>query len=120
MVEREVSAKVLEYAAQYPVVTITGPRQSGKTTLCRMLFPDRPYVSLEAPEERAFAMQDPKGFLERFGSGVVIDEVQRVPELLSYIQVFSDQRRKPVDRQQVGNRWQAEVGKNKAGAHAEQ
>jgi len=93
MVEREVSAKVLEYAAQYPVVTITGPRQSGKTTLCRMLFPDRPYVSLEAPEERAFAMQDPKGFLERFGSGVVIDEVQRVPELLSYIQVFSDQKR---------------------------
>jgi len=95
MIDREVSAKVLEYAAQYPVVTITGPRQSGKTTLCRMLFPDRPYVSLEAPEERAFALQDPKGFLERFDSGVVIDEVQRVPDLLSYIQVYSDRRQQP-------------------------
>jgi predicted AAA+ superfamily ATPase len=95
MIDREVSAKVLEYAAQYPVVTITGPRQSGKTTLCRMLFSDRPYVSLEAPEERAFALQDPKGFLERFDSGVVIDEVQRVPELLSHIQVYSDRRQQP-------------------------
>jgi len=95
MIAREISTKVLEYAAKYPVVTITGPRQSGKTTLCRMLFPSTPYVSLEAPEERAFALQDPKGFLERFDSSVVIDEVQRVPELLSYIQVYSDQRQQP-------------------------
>lgn len=95
MVRREVSSKVLEYARQYPVVTITGPRQSGKTTLCRMLFPDRPYVSLEAPEDRAFALQDPRGFLERFEAGVVIDEVQRAPELLSYIQVYADRRQVP-------------------------
>jgi predicted AAA+ superfamily ATPase len=95
MVRREVSSKVLEYARQYPVVTITGPRQSGKTTLCRMLFPDRPYVSLEAPEDRAFALQDPRGFLDRFEAGVVIDEVQRAPELLSYIQVVVDRRQTP-------------------------
>jgi predicted AAA+ superfamily ATPase len=94
MIAREVAAKVREYATQYPVVTITGPRQSGKTTLCRMLFPNRPYVSLEAPEERAFALQDPRGFLERFQAGAVIDEVQRAPELLSYIQVYSDKRQK--------------------------
>jgi len=92
VIAREVAAKVREYAAQYPVVTITGPRQSGKTTLCRMLFPDKPYASLEAPEERSFALQDPKGFLERFKAGVVIDEVQRAPELLSYIQVNADSR----------------------------
>jgi predicted AAA+ superfamily ATPase len=95
VIEREVSDKVLEYARQYPVVTITGPRQSGKTTLCRMLFPDRSYVSLEAPEERAFALRDPEGFLERFQSGAVIDEVQRVPDLLSYIQVRVDAQRQP-------------------------
>lgn len=95
MVEREVSVKVREYAAQYPIVIITGPRQSGKTTLCKMLFSERPYVSLEAPEERAFALEDPKGFLERFARGAVIDEVQRAPELLSYIQMDADQRQEP-------------------------
>jgi predicted AAA+ superfamily ATPase len=77
------------------VVTITGPRQSGKTTLCRMLFPDRPYVSLETPEDRVFALRDPKGFLDRFETGVVIEEVQRAPELLSYIQVYADRRQVP-------------------------
>ena len=95
MVEREVTLKVLEYARQYPVVTITGPRQSGKTTLCKALFPDRPYVSLESLDERSFAASDPRGFLDRFDSGVVIDEVQRVPDLLSYIQVYSDERNSP-------------------------
>jgi len=77
------------------VVTITGPRQSGKTTLCRMLFPDKPYVSLESPEDRAFALQDPKGFLERFEAGAVIDEVQRAPDLPSYVQIYVDRRREP-------------------------
>jgi len=95
IIEREVTLKVLEYARQYPVVTITGPRQSGKTTLCKALFPDRPYVSLESLDERSFAASDPRGFLDRFDSGVVIDEVQRVPDLLSYIQVYSDERNSP-------------------------
>ena len=63
--------------------------------MCKMLFPDRPYVSLEAPEDRAYATEDPRGFLERFGAGVVIDEVQRAPELLSYIQVYADEQQQP-------------------------
>lgn len=94
MVEREVSTKILEYAAQYPVVTITGPRHSGRTTPCRMLFPDRPWVSRKNPEDRGHALSDPRGFLERFGSPVVIDEVQRAPELLSYIQVICDEQQR--------------------------
>lgn len=91
MIQRTIATKVLQYIQQYPVVTITGPRQSGKTTLCRMLFPDRPYASLESIEERHFAVSDPKGFLARFPDGAVLDEIQRTPELLSYIQVIVDE-----------------------------
>jgi predicted AAA+ superfamily ATPase len=95
MVERELSKKVLQFAKQYPVVTITGPRQSGKTTLCKMLFPDRAYVSLEDPEQREFAQKDPRGFLSRFRDQVILDEIQRVPDLLSYIQVIVDETNNP-------------------------
>ncbi len=95
MIQRDVEKTVRRYAEQYPVVTITGPRQSGKTTLCRMVFPDKPYVSLESPEERDFAAADPKGFLLRFPSGAVLDEIQRSPDLLSYIQVIVDEARLP-------------------------
>ena len=95
MIKREVSQKVLQYAKQYPVVTITGPRQSGKTTLCRMLFPTTPYVNLESIDERTFASSDPKGFLARFPNGAIIDEIQRVPDLLSYIQVNVDEKQQP-------------------------
>ena len=91
MIQREISAKTLQYAKQYPVVTITGPRQSGKTTLCKMLFPEKDYVSLENIDDRQFAENDPKGFLARFPKGAVIDEVQRVPDLLSYIQSIVDE-----------------------------
>ena len=94
MIEREIAGKIVQYAAQYPVVTITGPRQSGKTTLCRMLFPDRAYVNLESIEERGFAERDPKGFLARFPDGAIIDEIQRAPDLLSYIQVEVDEVRR--------------------------
>ncbi|HNR90246.1 MAG TPA: ATP-binding protein [Spirochaetota bacterium] len=90
MVERTVSRKVLDLVSQYPVITITGPRQSGKSTLCRMLFPDREYVSLEDPDERSMAHSDPRQFLKRFPDGAVIDEVQRAPDLLSYIQTIVD------------------------------
>ncbi len=90
MIKREIGGKVLQYAGQYPVITITGPRQSGKTTLCRMLFPEMPYANLESPEERNFAISDPRGFLARFPEGAVIDEIQRAPDLLSYIQVDVD------------------------------
>jgi predicted AAA+ superfamily ATPase len=94
MIERTLEARVLELAQHFPIVTITGPRQSGKTTLCQMAFPQKPYVSLEALDTRDFAASDPRGFLAQFPSGAVIDEVQRVPDLLSYLQVVSDESRR--------------------------
>ena len=94
LITREISQKTLQLAKQYPVVTITGPRQSGKTTLCRMLFKKKEYVSLEDIDERSFATQDPRGFLNRFQDGAVLDEVQRVPDLLSYIQTIVDKKKK--------------------------
>jgi len=90
MIKRALSGKVLQLADQYPVITITGPRQSGKTTLCRALFRHREYVSLEDIDNREFARNDPRGFLKQFPDGAVIDEIQRVPDLLSYIQTAVD------------------------------
>mgnify|MGYP005854486867 CR=1 FL=1 len=87
-----------EYAAsiftKYPVITITGPRQSGKTTLARSTFADKPYANLENPITREFASEDPVAFLNQYPDGAVIDEIQRVPDLLSYIQVIVDDRRR--------------------------
>ena len=81
MMERRISSRVLKLADQYPVVTVTGPRQSGKTTLAKMLFRDWAYVNLESINDRLFAQEDPVGFLRQFEDGnAVIDEVQRVPE----------------------------------------
>lgn len=77
----------------YPVITITGPRQSGKTTLVKELFPHKPYINLERLDEREFALADPARFLKQFPEGVVLDEVQRVPELLSYIQAIVDEEK---------------------------
>jgi len=73
-------------------VAITGPRQSGKTTLARMLFPNKPYVSLEDPDIRGLAQEDPRAFLEKYDSGAILDEVQRCPDILSYLQVILDKR----------------------------
>jgi predicted AAA+ superfamily ATPase len=85
-------AKALKAAAkQYPVVTLTGPRQSGKTTLVRASFPKHSYISLEDPDHRAFALSDPRGFLDQFSGKVILDEAQRVPELFSYIQGIVDE-----------------------------
>ncbi|MCK4803255.1 MAG: ATP-binding protein [Spirochaetes bacterium] len=95
MVNREVSQKVLQFAAQYPVITITGPRQSGKTTLCKMLFPEKGYINLENIEVRNYASADPRGFLAQYPDGAVIDEIQRVPDLLSYIQIEVDENQQP-------------------------
>ncbi len=94
MIERRISLKVIEYSRQFPVVTITGPRQSGKTTLCKMLFQDKKYVNLEEIDERQFALEDPRGFLARFPDGAVIDEVQYAPNLFSYIQAIVDKKNK--------------------------
>ncbi len=80
--------------AAFPVLAITGPRQSGKTTLSRLLAPQLPYVSLEDPDSRAFAAGDPRGFLRQFGDGAILDEVQRVPDLFSYLQGVVDADRR--------------------------
>ena len=92
MIEREITQWLTALFKQYPFVTVTGPRQSGKTTLCRAAFPDLQYVNLEAPDQREFAESDPRGFLSQLGEGAVIDEVQYVPALLSYLQVLADER----------------------------
>jgi len=90
-IERIISDKVLEVQKYYPVTTITGPRQSGKTSLCRHLFPEYRYVNLEDLTERGRAMTDPTAFIDSLGKGAIIDEVQNVPELLSMIQVRVDE-----------------------------
>lgn len=96
MVKRTISEKILHYARQYPVITITGPRQSGKTTLCKALFPKRQYFSLENLDTRNYAKNDPRAFLaECYKDGAIIDEIQRVPELVSYIQEIVDTKDKP-------------------------
>lgn len=94
MIQRKISSKVLEYSKKFPVVTITGPRQSGKTTLCKMLFEDKKYVNLEEIDERQFAIEDPRGFLARFPDGAIIDEIQYAPNLFSYIQAIVDRTNK--------------------------
>jgi predicted AAA+ superfamily ATPase len=95
VITRDLAAKLSELATVFPVLTLTGPRQSGKTTLCRMVFPDHSYVSLEAPDLRRFAAEDPRGFLAEYPAPVILDEVQRVPDLLSYIQVAVDEEPAP-------------------------
>jgi predicted AAA+ superfamily ATPase len=86
MIPRAAANLLDEVRSGYPVITLTGPRQSGKTTLARAAFADKPYVSLETPDEREFAASDPRGFLARWKEGAIIDEVQHVPALLSWIQ----------------------------------
>ncbi|RKY10332.1 MAG: AAA family ATPase [Planctomycetota bacterium] len=90
MITREIQKELLVCAKEYPAVTILGPRQSGKTTLSKMAFPDHAYCSLEEPDTRREAKNDPKGLLAGFSGGVILDEIQRVPELLSYLQGLID------------------------------
>jgi hypothetical protein len=95
MIPRKLAPKLRELAGYYPVVAVTGPRQSGKTTLCQATFPDRPYVSLEALDIREFAHDDPRGFLAEYAGGAIIDEIQHAPGLLSYLQSEVDRRPDP-------------------------
>ena len=92
MFTRHITNELQSLAHDYPVVTITGPRQSGKTTLVQDIFPDKVYFNLEALDTREFAGLDPRGFLEKCPDGAILDEIQRVPELLSYIQEIVDSR----------------------------
>lgn len=93
MIKREAEAKIKELQSKYLVLLVMGPRQSGKTTLVRKLFPDYVYRNLEAPDVRLMAMEDPRSFLA-LGSGqkMILDEIQEVPELVSYIQTEVDER----------------------------
>ncbi len=95
MIARHLAKALKTAAREYPVVTVTGPRQSGKTTLVRAAFPRHPYASLEDPDTRAFATQDPRGFLGQFRGKVILDEVQRVPDLFAYIQGIVDREDRP-------------------------
>lgn len=87
---RDIQNELLASAQSYPIVTITGPRQSGKTTLAKATFPDKVYKNLETPDIRQFALSDPRAFLDEIKSGAILDEIQRAPELLSYLQVEVD------------------------------
>ena len=90
MIQRSLQHKLLEISTYYPVITITGPRQSGKTTLIKKVFSKLPYVLLETPDIKERVLEDPKGFLAKFPKGVVLDEIQNIPELFSYIQGIVD------------------------------
>ena len=93
MIPRQATQTLLRLAKGFPVVVLTGPRQSGKTTLAKSVFASKAYVSLENLDEREFAEQDPKRFLQRFADGAILDEVQRCPSLLSYLQGVVDERK---------------------------
>lgn len=93
-IKRDIEKYIKFIATKYEVVTITGPRQSGKTTTAKKLFKNKPYVNLEHPKSRSFAQDDPERFLAQYPEGAILDEIQRVPELLSYIQVIVDEKKK--------------------------
>lgn len=91
LINRELKNTLKQYFTYFPVITLTGPRQSGKTTLCRTTFPDMPYVNFEDVSLLAEVRSNPKAFLERFPKGVIIDEAQNYPEIFSYLQVAVDE-----------------------------
>ena len=93
LVSRNIAPELSQLATQYPVVTITGPRQSGKTTLARTVFPDKPYFNLENPDTRQIIQSDPRSFFNSNREGAIIDEFQKLPEILSYIQGIVDEKK---------------------------
>lgn len=92
MIQREAEKELKVLAAQFKSVAVIGPRQSGKTTLVRKVFEGTPYVNLENPDIRRFAIEDPRGFLSNYPDGAIFDEIQRVPELFSYLQQVLDEQ----------------------------
>jgi predicted AAA+ superfamily ATPase len=93
MIHRTIEGKILQIAKQMPVITITGPRQSGKTTLVRSVFPNHTYINLEHPDKLQLVTENPTGFFDLYPSSLILDEVQRAPKLLSYIQVIVDENK---------------------------
>lgn len=94
MIKRDITQELKTAAGEYPVITIVGPRQSGKTTLARMVFTTKPYCSLEDPDTALLAKTDPRAFLKEYPEGAIFDEIQRAPWLLSYLQSIVDQHSK--------------------------
>lgn len=90
MIQRIAGKKIFELAAKFKAVAVTGARQTGKTTLVKQIFKDKPYVSLENPDNRSFALEDPRGFLANYPNGAILDEIQRTPALFSYLQEILD------------------------------
>ncbi len=91
LVNRHISQQIEQQKSKFPIIAVTGPRQSGKTTLLKNIFKDYRYISLENPDVRAFASEDPNGFLNEYNDKVIFDEVQRVPLLFSYLQSIVDE-----------------------------
>jgi uncharacterized protein len=98
MVKRDVESRLKMLARQFPAIVLTGPRQSGKSTLCQKVFARLPYTTLESPDVRAFALEDPRGFLKQFPNGAVLDEIQNAPQITSYLQEI-------IDRDPAPGRW---------------
>ncbi|TAE62924.1 MAG: ATP-binding protein [Bacteroidetes bacterium] len=94
MIQRKSAERLIKLAASFRSVAVVGPRQSGKTTLCRKCFPSKPYVSLENPDTLAYSLADPRGFLGQYPQGAILDEVQKAPHLFSYIQQILDETKK--------------------------
>jgi hypothetical protein len=98
MINRDIEPRLKSLARQFPAIVLTGPRQSGKSTVCRKVFAKLPYATLESPDIKAFALEDPRGFLKQFPKGAVLDEIQNVPQLASYLQEI-------IDRDPAPGRW---------------
>ncbi len=95
MIQRDAEKELITLSLQFKAVVVIGPRQSGKTTLVRSVFKDKPYANLENPDLRSFAHDDPRGFLASYPDGAILDEVQRVPEIFSYLQQILDEKNIP-------------------------
>ncbi len=98
MIDRDVEPRLKTLARLFPAIVLTGPRQSGKSTVCQKVFANLPYATLESPDVRAFASEDPRGFLKQFPKGAVLDEIQKTPQLVSYLQEV-------IDREPAPGRW---------------
>jgi predicted AAA+ superfamily ATPase len=98
MVNRDVESRLKSLAKEFPAIVLTGPRQSGKSTVCQKVFANLPYATLESPDVRAFAAEDARGFLKQFPKGAILDEIQNSPQLSSYLQEI-------IDREPTPGRW---------------